>query len=89
MNPDQENLSVHDRNTEFERMLQNQPPSLLGDSHFALTQARVAKLGAVDVVVQCIETENPAVIMATLRLAVTLLEGGNLQVCVTMIHISA
>jgi len=61
-------------------MLQNKPPSLLGNTHFAFTKAQVAKLGAVEVVATCIESENPEIILATLRLAVTLLDGGNPKV---------
>ena len=59
LNPDEDSLSVHNRDTEFELMLQNKPPSLLGNTHFAFTQAQVAKLGAVEVVATCIESENP------------------------------
>ena len=85
LNPDEDSLSVHNRDTEFELMLQNKPPSLLGNTHFAFTQAQVAKLGAVEVVATCIESENPEIIMATLRLAVTLLDGGNPKVRVMVL----
>ena len=80
MNPDQDSLSAHGRNSEFELMLQNKPSSLVGNSFFAHQQARMAKMGGVDVIAKCIESQNPQVIMATLQLAVSLLEGGNVMV---------
>ena len=81
MNPaNAEIYSVEERNKEFERMLQNKPPSSLGEGHLAQVQAQMSKLGAVDVVLTCLESENQNIIMATLRLAVSLLECGNVKV---------
>ena len=61
-------------------MLHNQPPSCLGERQFEEIQARLSNLGSVNVVTTCIKSENPQIVMATLKLAVALLDGGNPQV---------
>jgi hypothetical protein len=69
-------------NNEYERMLQNLPPAALssGDGHLMRIQALIAKLGCVEIVTKCIESDNPEIIMATLKLCVALLDGGNRKV---------
>ena len=81
MNPNEESSS-EECNNEYERMLQNLPPSALGsgDGHLMRIQALIAKLGCVEIVTKCIESDNPEIIMATLKLCVALLDGGNRKV---------
>jgi len=80
MIPDRPHVSAAQHETEYQRLLKNLPPAELGTREFSVLQERVAKLGGVDVVTSCIESEDPETIMATLRLAVTMLDGGNRQV---------
>lgn len=62
---------------EYKRHLDNLPPSSVGEYEFSLLQSKMAKLGCVSVVIKCIESQNQEIVMASLQLAVTLLEGGN------------
>jgi len=80
MNPDHEPSSPQDLDKEFRLMLENQPPSSLGETKLARAQITLSKLGGVDVVSSCIESDNAEVVISTLRFAVTLLDGGNPKV---------
>jgi len=80
MNPDHASSSPESANAEYARMLQNLPPSALGENEMVKTQTLLGKLGCVEVVTACIESDNHHVVKATLRLAVALLDGGNVKV---------
>jgi hypothetical protein len=80
MNPDLGHVSKQHHDDEFQLMLDNKPPSSLGQPSLMQIQCTVAALGGVDVISNCIESENNDVIMASLQLAVTLLDGGNIKV---------
>ena len=80
MNPDHASSSPQSASTEYARMLQNLPPAALGQDAMVQTQALLGKLGCVEVVTACIESDNQDIVKATLCLAVALLDGGNVQV---------
>jgi mevalonate kinase len=65
---------------EFQRFINNEAPSDVGNKDFQDFQAELASLGCVEVVTTCIDSENPLIVTATFQLAVTLLDGGNVQV---------
>jgi len=86
LNPDAPYASQDNQKIEYERNLKNLPCSFLGRDEFHRIQATLAKLGCVDVFFACFQSENEEVVSATLRLAVTLLDGGNHAVQMIFAH---
>jgi hypothetical protein len=86
LNPDAPYASQDNQEIEYERNLKNLPCSFLSRHEFHHIQATLAKLGCVEVIFACFQSENREVVSATLRLAVTLLDGGNYAVQTIFAH---
>ena len=69
--------STQDR--EYARCQRNEDPSLalVGDVGLKALQLEIAQSGGVEVVVSCLSSKDPDTVLGALRLAVTLLAGGN------------
>jgi len=80
MVPDDPHISFDHQTTEYERLRANLPPTRLTNPEFLLMQGRLASLGGVELVSACIIDNNDETVMATLHLAIAMLEGGNTRV---------
>ena len=73
-----------ERELQFRLMLENKTPGDMalkgGDKVLADLQVKLAKKGAVDLIIHCMGSSNKDVLLAALRLAVTILDGGNRKV---------
>jgi len=77
MRPDQEDVTRAKLDAEFQLFLDNKPCSDIDSSEHERWQARIAHIGAVDVVCTSFLSENLEICTAALQLAISLLDGGN------------
>ena len=70
-------LSAEQQEAEYALCLNNEFSSCVGEAGMIELQERMAELGMVDVVTRCFQDSDPEIVMATLKLAVTLLDGGS------------
>jgi len=77
VNPDK--LNQHEQDREYKLFLENQPPTDARtlNPRFTSLQSKFAKMGVVDVILSCFPSRNKAVVSATLKLATSLMDGGN------------
>ncbi len=77
LNPAELNQEEQDR--EYKLFLENQSPTDAREMQprFTALQAKLANMGAVNVILRCLPCPDQAVVSATLKLAITLLDGGN------------
>ena len=77
LNPDE--LNEEERDREYQLFLKNEHPTDSADMkpRFTLLQTKLARMGAVDVILSCLPYPDKAVVSATLKLAAIMVDGGN------------
>jgi hypothetical protein len=77
VNPEKLNQQEQDR--EYKLFLENQSPTDAWtlNPRFTSLQSKFAKMGVVDVILSCFPSRDKAVVSATLKLAINLMDGGN------------
>jgi len=77
LNPSE--LNQEEQVREYKLFLKNQSPTDARkmEPRFTSLQAKLANMGAVNVILRCLPCPDNAVVNATLKLAITLLDGGN------------
>jgi len=70
-------LTPIEEEREYTLYLDNQFCTFVGQADHVAFQQKMANLGMVDVVTKCFQDDHPDIVMATLQLAVTLLDGSD------------